>query len=600
MKLKELKLKNFRGYKEELSVNVNESLTAFIGKNDIGKSTILEALEIFFNNKAPKIDNNDFNIFAEDELVEISCVFEKLPDAITIDSDNVTSLEDELLLNKENDLEIVKQYKKGVKSPSETIYLKANHPTAKKYKNILDKTNTELKKLAEGLEVSDLRKNAEIRCAIRENIEDLNLEEILIPVKKGDGKSIWEKLSRQLPLFALFKSDRSSSDQDSEVQDPLKLAVDMALREAQVQLEEIENIVKRQAIDIAQRTLNKMSEMNGDLVQELTPTFKDSPKWNSIFKLEMESDSGVPMNKRGSGMRRLVLLNFFRAEAERLKESREVPEIIFALEEPETSQHPSNQEMIIEALKEIAVSGKSQVLLTTHVPALASLIPLDSLRFLHKPEGESQSVIEMPSDDTFQMIADTLGVLPLYRDADTANAIVMVEGASDIVFLRHSSNVLKDAGLIPNNFEDKGIIPLISGGCGNLKHWITHRLVESLNKPYAVLLDSDKLSEDDPEGGHTNRRNIEELRSQGVDITFTRKREIENYLCPTILDDEITTIGDYDDVKRMSRYGSKVIDRRWPLMTAEMIQMHDVYIKDNGDEGHEIQDIVEKFLALAS
>lgn len=50
MKLKQLKLKNFRVYKEENYVEF-ENLTAFVGKNDVGKSTILEALEIFFNNK---------------------------------------------------------------------------------------------------------------------------------------------------------------------------------------------------------------------------------------------------------------------------------------------------------------------------------------------------------------------------------------------------------------------------------------------------------------------------------------------------------------------------------------------------------------------
>lgn len=40
MKLKELKLKNFRGYKEKICVEF-ENLTAFVGKNDVGKSTIL-------------------------------------------------------------------------------------------------------------------------------------------------------------------------------------------------------------------------------------------------------------------------------------------------------------------------------------------------------------------------------------------------------------------------------------------------------------------------------------------------------------------------------------------------------------------------------
>ena len=39
MKLKTLYLKNFRCYKETISIDFDD-LTTFIGKNDIGKSTI--------------------------------------------------------------------------------------------------------------------------------------------------------------------------------------------------------------------------------------------------------------------------------------------------------------------------------------------------------------------------------------------------------------------------------------------------------------------------------------------------------------------------------------------------------------------------------
>lgn len=47
MKIDSIKLKNFRGYRSETEINFND-LTVFVGKNDIGKSTILEALDIFF------------------------------------------------------------------------------------------------------------------------------------------------------------------------------------------------------------------------------------------------------------------------------------------------------------------------------------------------------------------------------------------------------------------------------------------------------------------------------------------------------------------------------------------------------------------------
>ena len=47
MKIKNVAIKNFRGYSDEINSDF-EDLTAFVGKNDIGKSTILEALDIFF------------------------------------------------------------------------------------------------------------------------------------------------------------------------------------------------------------------------------------------------------------------------------------------------------------------------------------------------------------------------------------------------------------------------------------------------------------------------------------------------------------------------------------------------------------------------
>ena len=44
MKLREVILKNFRGYYDETRISIND-LTALIGKNDVGKSTILEEIK---------------------------------------------------------------------------------------------------------------------------------------------------------------------------------------------------------------------------------------------------------------------------------------------------------------------------------------------------------------------------------------------------------------------------------------------------------------------------------------------------------------------------------------------------------------------------
>ena len=85
--------------------------------------------------------------------------------------------------------------------------------------------------------------------------------------------------------------------------------------------------------------------------------------------------------------------------------------VIYAIEEPETSQHPDNQERIIRAFREVA-EGDDQVLLTTHVPGLAGLLPVGSLRFIDDDPDTAQVRIRAGDPDVFAEIAETLGVLP--------------------------------------------------------------------------------------------------------------------------------------------------------------------------------------------
>lgn len=110
MKLKRMTLENFRGYKNPVSVTF-DNMTAFIGKNDAGKSTILEALDIFFNDGKGliKLDKKDINIDnqgSDHNEIRISLSFSDLPEKIIIDETNETELSKEYLLNKYGELEM--------------------------------------------------------------------------------------------------------------------------------------------------------------------------------------------------------------------------------------------------------------------------------------------------------------------------------------------------------------------------------------------------------------------------------------------------------------------------------------------------------------
>ena len=390
MKIEKLILSNFRSYKEPISVDFND-LNVFVGKNDIGKSTVLEALDIFFNEGKGviKLDKDDINkqCLAEGNTeICISVVFADLPEELTIDATNPTNLNDEHLLNREGKLKIAKKYPNAGK---EKIFVNAFHPTNAGCADLLLKKQAELKKvLTDEMACEDKTKNSEIRRAIWGFYADrLQLDDVEIELAKIDAKNSWDQLKKHLPLYALFQSDRKNSDGDSEVQNPMKLAVQEILKDPELSstLNQVAAEVEAKLKEVASNTLEKLNEMNPEIANSLNPVIPspDSLKWLDVFKsVSITGDEDIPINKRGSGVKRLVLLNFFRAEAERRKNQNDTTDVIYAIEEPETSQHPRHQRKLIEAFIGLSNSDNTQVLLTTHSPSIVKLLEFEHIKLI--------------------------------------------------------------------------------------------------------------------------------------------------------------------------------------------------------------------------
>lgn len=536
MKLIAIKLENFRGYQGENLINIDSDLTGIIGKNDAGKSTILEALDIFFENSS--LEKADKCVTcAEDANVSITCIFSDFPTSLTLDATSVTTLQEEYLLNSEGYLEIKKIFRINQKV-SIDLSLLAHYPNNNGLDNLIILKNAELKALfrTKNLDISqvqDQRSNTSLRQYLFQS-ETLTFQNKEILLNKEDAKNVWDALKNFLPIYALFKSDRNSSDQDSEVQDPMKLAIRHALSEIQPQLQSIQEHIKTKVEDVAGRTLEKLSEMDSALARDLIPDFSKEPKWESIFSMALASEQGIPVNKRGSGVRRLILLNFFRAEAEKKFREADGRSIIYAIEEPETSQHPDYQEMLIKALLDLSILPKTQILVTTHTPALAGLMPITSLRYITKDETNQHVIAHADRNDILKSISNDLGIHPF---GDISNpqcrGYIFVEGVSDVVFLKHIFTQFAENGLIQKDYiSEQQVQLLISGGSDNLKHWVNYKLIESLQKPWAVFFDSDNDGNNCPK----YQQNLVVQRKY-PDIIFhlTRKRECENYLHSNVI-----------------------------------------------------------------
>lgn len=511
MELVKLKIENFRGYKNsEIELS---KLSVIIGKNDVGKSTLLDALNIFFENEKPL--ENDANVYSGKNDISITCFFNVNPNyTIFLDSAETektqTTLESEYLLDDKGLLQIKKIFEKG---KLKNTYIVANYPNNFSKPLITLKIN-DLKKIFDSTEDKNeefQKVNRTVKKSMREFLfkqEQSNLnfviQEIEINPKEKDLDivNIYEKLKTQLPTFMLFRVDRTNTDKDSEVTDITKAIAKNAVSEVAEQFETIKGEIIKKIQEFSNLTLEKLKDFDKEIANSLSVDLKDKAL-ESIFSYDFKSDDNIPFNKRRSGVKRLFLLSFFIADSERQNHSN----MIYAIEEPETSQHPNFQRMIIETLKIISQNQKRQVIITTHTPEIVKLANKDDIIFIKKNNNDIE-IIQNENLNTKELVS-TLGILPYV----SYKGVMFVEGKSDISFFNNLNNI----EILRKIFDINTItiIPLNSGG--NIEVWIKHDYLKDSNVKQLYFIDKDNKDKT----MLTKQENIKQI--------ITKKREIENY-----------------------------------------------------------------------
>lgn len=534
MILRKFYLHNFRGY-QDFTIDFDKDLNVIIGQNDIGKSTIFEALDIFFGEETVKIDIDDLNVrCGEDQEIIIGVSFEiDLSREYTIDS-IPTSLAKEYLLNKEGQLEIINKWdctKGKLTKSSLKRYINAYYPKELANEPLPCLKNSALKKYYEdsyedkvveyGIQAPRKNTNSSIRQAIYSVLDkqnQLEQEETELLINKLEDKEVFENIEKDFPYFYLFQSDRANKDTDKEIQDPLKAITKSAVDDVRDQLDEIKQEIETRAKEIGQETIKKLEDLNKDLASELTPEIVHRP-WESLFSFSFKSDHNIPMNKRGSGVRRLICLSYFRAEAERTRKSNR--NIIYAIEEPETSQHPNHQEILIESLIEISQKNDCQMLITTHAPEVAKQCKDENLILLERKDGR---VSISNSEFKLERIAKTLGYkIPFNK------LVVCVEGKNDKQFLMNINQCIPEfKDIIDLKSKDISIIPLAGGG---LDVWAREHYLKEANITEFHLYDSDNNDH------YQSVINQIEKRKDKSKAMQTKLREMENYVSPSIYEE---------------------------------------------------------------
>lgn len=535
MRLKSVAIEGFRGAKNRIELNLDKDFTILTGRNDAGKSTFLEALDVFF--KGAKINKDDFNMNAcsSAETAYIEVTFDKLPDDVVLDAKYHTTFEAERLTNGDGGLTIRHTFTSSKIAKS----LRAKHLVTKDgRKSLLAKSNKELKTFATENSVSLSDCNSSINAQIRETIykeTDLfeEIDQFELDDSMTDMKSFFAKIEKNYPVFHLFSAENVSDEGEKYVQDPVKVIVKRVIDKHKDDLDKI-----AQQIDL--ELTQALTEVSDEL-ELLAPTLKTSfsphnidAKWESAYKsVAFHDENNVPLATRGSGMRRLALLSFFRVSAR--EDSKDRP-VIFAVEEPEVFLHPDLQREVWDALTDLALQSDSQVLITSHSSNLIARTEVTQVRYLSEGSVDQVASLE-DSTRVNEFVAKIEQSLGKFRDS-AVELFLLVEGKNDITaienLVKNSSNSELDA--FGRHIRAGRVLLLPIGGTGSAALWGTGRL-KGFSKPVVFLRDRD-----DKQSPNVSQADmVEKLKGQGYSQLLHSRREMENFLSIDLIESTLSS-----------------------------------------------------------
>jgi putative ATP-dependent endonuclease of OLD family len=314
MKLSKMIVRNFKAINHE-EVELGD-YNIIIGKNDVGKSSLLEAIDMLLNFDTP--DKSDFHMFDEGNTITLHGEFQEAPDTLT---ENLS--ED---YQDGGDLSITVRYEfSGGRQP--------------------DRIEINSEELDQG--------------AIIEGDEELSMSDSRTYIK--------EQLGDTVPVFADRNSDEETELKRgswlSKLMNPVFNSDDIEDLK-----EDIRSEIRTESHDIEEK-LDSFSEQHPsiydakidvgdiDLSKSVTPAVK--------VKDTYIEDEWMSLSGRGTGVGNQFILSMMKAYAE----SQIGDGYCVLFEEPENSLHPSAVREMGGALREIAQQG-NQVLLTTHSQSL--------------------------------------------------------------------------------------------------------------------------------------------------------------------------------------------------------------------------------------
>ena len=284
-----------------------------------------------------------------------------------------------------------------------------------------------------------------------------------------------------------------------------------------------ENLVKHDLL----QNLNKIMGEDANFTEVVTQQidFDEGTKWE--IYLREEGKGRIPLSESGSGLKTILMVLVFTILIPNV-DHKKISQYIFLFEELENNLHPSLQRRLLKYIENLTEEGALFFLTTHSNVTLDAYQNSDITNIIHLQKEESQvNLINITNKIQKNSILNDLGIKA--SDLLQSNGIIWVEGPSDRVYINNWIKIHKKANII----EGKDYQCVFYGGrlLSNLSLEDENELVNlmSVNRNAIIVLDSDKKGNNAPLN-KTKKRIIEEARKQGILVWVTKGREIENYI----------------------------------------------------------------------
>lgn len=545
MRLKTLRIRNFRSFgRVELQIG---AMHALVGANNAGKSTVLHALDFFFNPSTKKINEESFFQNDTGRRIEVEGVFHELTDWETEQLEPYLRPDGEFQMMRtasmaegasdESDgdgkVRILAHYCKPQPKLDWLNTARIEGATIKEWwkdKDNLVVGGHSFAAIFEGgamPKVGDWKERASKFAA--EHLAEGDWEDAWVPNPQGYAGV----LKGSIPHFELIPAVRDASDESRVTKTSpfgrliyeIVNSLDAGLKaELEGMLHETTRRLNRAG---AEQRIQRVREIESTIREFLTEVMPadlelefQAPTIELLLttpKIFIDDGFKGSIEGKGHGMQRAVIFAILRAYAHLVsaREAKARKTLILGIEEPELYMHPTAQRTVRKVLRRIA-NGGDQVLFSTHSPLLVDVAFFDEIIRLEAADPKAEMGTPSSSVRAHQlpmaaMIEDLVARFPKLRGTVTPEAmrdryshvytptrnegffarkVVLVEGLTELYALPIFAAALGDQF----DFDSAGIAVVECGGKGQMDR--LYRIFNELGVVTYLLFDYDKGNKD--------------------------------------------------------------------------------------------------------